>query len=108
MPIAQSEVVDIVVSEAEATSISEVASKIVDETASFANKWNVPIPYDLQKIEEDLIIFLTKRKQTNLTKLRVTVLEDGDIGFGDTVRGKRKADLIFRIVYKSQGSPRIK
>jgi len=106
--MSQSEVIDVVVSEAEATSISEVASKIVNETASFANKWNVPIPYDLQKIEEDLIIFLTKRKQTNLTKLRVTVLEDGDVEFGDTVRGKRKADLIFRIVYKSQGGPRIK
>jgi hypothetical protein len=106
--VAESQVIDIVVSEAEAASISEVASKITNETASFANKWNVPIPYDLQKIEEDLIIFLTKRKQTNLTKLRVTVLEDGDVEFGDTVRGKRKADLIFRIVYKPQGSPRIK
>jgi hypothetical protein len=106
--MAESQVVDIVVSEAEAASISEVASKIINETASFANKWNVEIPYDLQKIEEDLIIFLTKRKQTNLTKLRVTVLEDGDVAFGDTVSGKRKADLIFRIVYKPQGGPRIK
>jgi hypothetical protein len=106
--MAESQVIDVVVSEAEATSISEVASKITSETASFANKWNVPIPYDLQKIEEDLIIFLTKRKETNLTKLRVTVLEGGDVEFGDTVRGKRKADLIFRIVYKPQGSPRIK
>jgi hypothetical protein len=106
--VAESQVVDIVVSEAEAASISEVASKIVNETADFANKWNVEIPYDLQKIEEDLIIFLTKRKQTNLTKLRVTVLEDGDVEFGDTVKGKRKADLIFRIVYKAHGGPRIK
>jgi hypothetical protein len=104
--MSQSEVVDIVVSEAEVMSISEVASKIVNETAAFADKWNVPIPYDLQKIEDDLLVFLTKRKQTNLTKLRVTVLEDGDVNFGDTVKGKRKADLIFRIIYKTQGSPR--
>jgi hypothetical protein len=104
--MSQSEVVDIVVSEAEATSISEVASKIVDETKSFAAKWNTPIPYDLQKIEEDLIIFLTKRKKTNVTKLRVTILEGGGIEVGDNVRGQRKADLIFRIAYKPQGGLR--
>jgi hypothetical protein len=106
--MAESQVIDMVVSEAEATSISEVASKIVNETKSFADKWNVPIPFDLQKIEEDLIIFLTKRKQTKLTKLRVTVLEDGNVEFGDTIHGQRRADLIFQIIYKPQGSPRIK
>jgi hypothetical protein len=106
--LSQSEVVDIVVSEAEATSISEVASKIVNETKSFAEKYNTPLPFDPQKVEEDFIVFLTKRKKVGLTRLRVTIMESGEVEFGDTLRGQRKADLIFRIVYKNQGGLRTK
>ena len=106
--MSQSEVIDVVVSEAEVTSISEVASKIVDETKSFAERYDAPLSFDPQKVEEDLIIFLTKRKKVDLTKLRVTILEGGDVEFGDSVRGRRKADLIFRIIYKPQGGLRTK
>ncbi|MCW4010029.1 MAG: hypothetical protein NWF05_05360 [Candidatus Bathyarchaeota archaeon] len=101
--MSESEVIDIAVSESEATSISETASRIVNETKSFAKRYNTNMPFDPQKVEEDLIIFLTKRKKVNLTKLRVTILEDGNVGFGDTIEGNRKADLIFRINYKPHG-----
>ncbi len=106
--MSQSEVVDIVVSEAEATSISEIASKIVNETKDFADRYGAALSFDPEKLEEDFIVFLTKHKKVDLTCLRVTVLEGGDIEFGDKIKGRRKADLIFRIAYKPQGGSRFK
>jgi hypothetical protein len=104
--MSESEVIDIVVSQAEATSISEIASKIVTETKDFANRYGAALSFDPEKLEEDFIVFLTKHKKVDLTRLRVTVLEGGDVEFGDKIKGKRKADLIFRIVYKQQGGSR--
>jgi hypothetical protein len=104
--MSQSEVIDIAVSESEAMSVSETAAKIISETKAFGDKWNAKLSFDPKDVEEDFIIFLTKRKQTNLTKLRVTILEDGGIAVGDSIKGKRKADLIFRITYKPKGGAR--
>lgn len=104
--MSQSEVIDLVVSEAETTSISDTAVTIINETKAFGEKWDAKLSFDPPKVEEDLIVFLAKRKQTNLTKLRVTILEDGGIAVGNAIKGKRKADLIFRITYKQKGGAR--
>lgn len=102
--MSEAEVIDLAVSEAEVQSISSVASRMVEEIRKFAEKWRVSIPYDIQRIEEDFIIFLTKRRIVNLRKVRVGILEGGDVQIGDIISGKRKADLIFRIVYKKGGA----
>lgn len=54
-------------------------------------------------MEDDLAIFLVKRNVVNLRELRVSVLEDGDIQFGDSVSGNRCADLFIRLHYKEGG-----
>lgn len=102
--MSEAEVINLAVSETEVQSISTVAAKIVEEIKNFAEKHGVAIPYDIQKIEEDLIIFLTKRKVVNLRKIRVGILEGGGMIIGDTITGKRRADLIFRIIYKEGGA----
>jgi len=95
----ESQVIDMVVSGTEVRSISEVASRIVQEILTFARKHGVENQFDPQRMEEDLIIFLAKRRILNLTELRVSVL-DGEVEVGDRITGGRKADLIFRITYK--------
>ena len=102
--MSKAEVIDLVVSEAEVQSIAQVAARIVEEIRRFAERWHVAIPYDMNEIEEDLIVFLTKRKVVNLRKIRVGILEGGNIAIGDSISGKRRADLIFRIIYKKGGA----
>jgi hypothetical protein len=82
--MSQVEVIDLVVSEIEVQGISSVAAKkIVEKIKNFATRYNVTIPYNMQKIKEDFIIFLTKRKIVNLRKIRVGILEGGDIAIDD-------------------------
>ena len=67
---------------------------------ALARKYGVEDQFDRKSFEEDLAIFLVKRKIVGLRELRVSVLEGGDIRVGDVIRGKRRADLIIRLHYK--------
>ena len=100
--MSQSQVIDLAVSQVETASISETASRMKKEAARFSHKWDAQMPIPPDRLEDDAIIFLAKRKQTMMTALRITALEDG-IATGDTLSGQRKADLIFKISYKQGG-----
>jgi len=72
----------------------------IQELLGFARKYGVADQFDPKRMEEDLAIFLVKRRVVNLTELRATVLEGGDIQLGDTIRGARRGDLLIRLHYK--------
>jgi|GEM_PF-3041271 hypothetical protein len=96
------EVVNLAVSAAEVRSISEIATLIADEILKFAEKYGVADQYNRDRLEEDVALFLVKRKVVGLEELRISILEDG-ASIGDSLTGKRIADLIFRIRYKEGG-----
>ena len=97
---AQAEVVEVAVSATEVRSISEVVSIITQEIKAFAEKHGVLDQFNEKSFEEDLAIFLVKRRIVDLRELRVSVLEGGDVQIGDVIRGNRRADLIIRLHYK--------
>lgn len=99
--MSKSEVRSISVSVSEAKSISEVARTIVEEIDDFARRHGVADQFDKNKMLEDCIIFLAERDIVGLEEIRVSILEDG-VSFGNSVRGTRVADLIFRIIYKEE------
>jgi len=98
--MSQTETVEVAVSATEVKSLSEIVSIITQEIETFARKYGVEDQFDRKSFEEDLAIFLVKRKIVGLRELRVSVLEGGDIRVGDVIRGKRRADLIIRLHYK--------
>ena len=98
--MSETEVIDIAVSSAEVKSISEVITVIIQALLGFAAKYGVSDQFDAKRMEEDLAIFLVKRRVVGLTELRATILEGGDIQLGDTVSGNRRADLLIRLHYK--------
>jgi hypothetical protein len=105
--MSQTQVVDVAISTTEVKSIADVAAKIVHEIKDFAKYYGVEDQFDPRKLEEDLIIFLVRRKILDLRELRVSVLEGGDIRLGNTIRGSRRADLLIRIHYKKGGKGRV-
>jgi len=100
--MSQTEVIDLAVSAVEVRSISTIASLIANEVLRFAKKHGVADQYNRDKLEEDVALFLVKRRVVGLEELRVSILEDG-ANVGGTLRGRRLADLIFRIRYKEGG-----
>jgi len=94
------EVIDLAISSTEVQSISQTITAIIQAILAFANKYGVGDQFDVKRMEDDFAIFLVKRKVVNLRELRVSVLEDGGIQLGDTVTGKRRADLFIRLHYK--------
>jgi len=98
--MSETEVLDLTIATAEVKSINEVVTAIVQALQNFAQKYGVADQFNSKQIEEDLAIFLVKRRVVNLTELRATILEGGDIQLGNTIKGNRKADLIVKLHYK--------
>jgi len=98
--MSETEVIDLAISSTEVRSLSEVIAIIVQALLGFAQKYGVADQFDAKRMEEDLAIFLVRRRVVNLTELRATILEGGDLQLGDTIRGNRKADLLIRLHYK--------
>jgi hypothetical protein len=97
--MSQTEVVELTVSEAEVESVAGAASFINKHTKRFSSKHGVANQYNERTTEDDLIVYIAKRDIVQLQELEVSVLEDGAKDKGNTIQGKRKADLIFRINY---------
>ena len=94
------ESVTLTISEAEVKSVSEVAQRIVNEIERFARKHGVEDQFDKRQLLEDLYVFLVERHVVGLEELRVSILEDGSITADNVIKGRRVADLIFKIAYR--------
>ncbi len=97
--MSSTETIDLTVSGVETRSLSEIAAKASRKISEFAAKHGCGDQYDQKKTEEDLIVFLAKRNAVRLEELEVSILDDGSVDVGDTLSGRRKADLILRFNY---------
>lgn len=88
------------VSSSEANSIAQIASLISNEILQFATKHGVAGQYHKDEMESDLIIFFAKRQTVGLQELRVSITDEG-AEIGNTITGRRLADLRFRVNYTS-------
>lgn len=97
--LSSTETINLTISATEVRSVSDVASIIANTIQRFADKYGVGSQYDRARTESDLIYFLVKSKIVQLEELEVSILDDGRVGVGGALTGRRKADLIFRINY---------
>lgn len=97
--MSSTETVNLAVSTTEIGSVSDVASAISNKIEEFANKYGVGGQYNKERTKQDLILFLAERNKVGLEELEVSILDDGSVGVGDVITGRRKADLIFKIQY---------
>ncbi|MGH9921372.1 MAG: hypothetical protein ACRD38_01325 [Nitrososphaerales archaeon] len=92
------ETIDLTINATEVRSVNDVASIIANTLQQFADKHGVKDQYDQERMEQDMIFFLVKRNDVNLTRLRAYILEDGSVAVGN-VSGRRKAELLINIQY---------
>lgn len=92
------EVVDLTINATEVRSINDVSALIVSKIGQFANHYGVGDQFDAKTTEEDMSLFLVKRRQLGLEQLTVHILEDGEVAVG-SFAGRRKATIVFNINY---------
>jgi len=92
------EVVNLTIDATEVRSVNEVATIIANTLQDFASRHGVSDQYDRERTEEDMVWFLVKRGDLNLTRLEAHILEDGTVAVGK-VSGNRTADLFINIRY---------
>ena len=96
------ETIDLTVSGVEARSIDSIADKAVLEIDEFASRHGCGGQVNKRKLKDDLIIFLAKRDALHLEELQISILDDGSVGVGGVVTGRRSSDLILRFSYSNE------
>ena len=103
--MSSTEVTSLTVNATEVRCVSDIASIAANRIQQFAEKYGTGEQYNRQRIEQDLIFFMVKRNDLNLTQLEVHILEDGEVAVG-SFNGRRKASLILNFNYLGKGYSR--